>query len=185
MTYFTSNLIRIIISEIIISLYYITDFILPDWTIFSPIRKIFANFFWDIHKKSRIRKYFYATHLGNLKIGKNCFVNRKNLFDNAARIEIGDNCSIGFDNKFLTVSHIEKDKIRYENQKSFYSKPIKIGDSVWITSNCIVLPGTKIGNNVILSAGSIANGELESGWVYRGNPAIKIRKTKGIIKKIL
>ena len=37
-------------------------------------------------------------------------------------------------------------------------------------------------DNVILSAGSVAKGRLENGWVYCGNPAVKVRKTEGVLR---
>jgi acetyltransferase-like isoleucine patch superfamily enzyme len=176
--------IRVTLEELVLLVYGLIDFILPDFTIFSPVRKMLAGLFWKVGKKTRIRKEFNPTKLGNLSIGNNCFINRKNLFDNGALIKVGNNCSIGYDNKFITVSHVEKDKKR-ENNKTFFFCPIKIGNNVWITTNCVILPGTEIGDNVILSANSVARGKLEFGWVYGGNPAIKIRKTKGIIPKVL
>lgn len=178
-------LIKATFNEMLISLYNLQDVILPDWTVFSVIRRLFANCFWAIGKKTRIRKGLRAGKIGKLKIGDNCFINKDNLFDNSSSIEIGDNCSIGFNNKFLTTSHIEKDKIREENIMTSYSKPIKIGNGVWITTNCVILPGTEIGDKAIISAGSIVKGKLKGGWVYVGNPVKKIRKTEGILEKII
>jgi acetyltransferase-like isoleucine patch superfamily enzyme len=171
--------------QMVISFYIFFDFILPDFTILTPVRKIIGKLFWTIGKQTRIRKGMYVARPGNLVIGRNCFINRKNLFDNASLITIGDNCAIGFDNKFLTVNHIEKDKLREENQNTFYSQKITIGNGVWISSNCIILPGTEIGDNVIISAGSIVKGKIEGGWIYEGNPAQKVRETLGFISKKL
>lgn len=183
LSYIIKYLLSATIQEILINIYFLIDFILPDLTVFSPIRKIFASIFWYIGKKTRIRKGFRTTKLGKITIGKNCFINRNNFFDNNNLITIGDNCSIGFDNKFLTVNHIEKGKEREDNQGTVYSKPIKVGNNVWITTNCIILPGTEIGDNAIIGAGSVVNGNLESNWIYGGNPAKKIRKTEGILSK--
>ena len=171
--------------QALILFYGFFDFILPDFTILTPVRKMIGDLFWTIGKRTRIRKGMYVARPGNLVIGQNCFINRKNLFDNAGLITIGDNCSIGFDNKFLTVNHIEKDKLREENQNTFYSQKITIGNGVWISTNCVILPGTEIGDNVIISAGSTVKGKLEGGWVYEGNPARKVRETRGFVAKRL
>ena len=53
-------------------------------------------------------------------------------------------------------------------------RPVIIGDNVFIGMRSIVLMGTTIGNNVIIGAGSVVSGNLESNSVYAGNPAIKI-----------
>lgn len=79
------------------------------------------------------------------------------------------------------VSPVEREKQK-ENEKN-YQKPITIGNNVWITSNCTILPGTIIEENIILSAGSVAKGRLEKGEIYcGGNPARKVRRTRGILR---
>lgn len=64
------------------------------------------------------------------------------------------------------------------NQNSVY-----IGDNVFIGLRSIILPGTKIGNNVIIGAGSVVKGYLESDSVYAGNPAKKIFSLPEYTKK--
>ncbi|HBI61967.1 MAG TPA: acyltransferase [Lachnospiraceae bacterium] len=46
-----------------------------------------------------------------------------------------------------------------------------IGDNVFLGWGALVLPGTTIGNNVIVGAHSICSGRLESNSVYGGSPA--------------
>lgn len=55
-----------------------------------------------------------------------------------------------------------------------------IEDNVRIGSHCIVMPGTHIKRNCILTAHSITtvNQELEEGWIYSGIPAEKFRVNK-------
>jgi acetyltransferase-like isoleucine patch superfamily enzyme len=49
--------------------------------------------------------------------------------------------------------------------------PIEIGNSVWIGAQCKVAPGARIGDNVVLTLGSVAVGELTPGRIYTGVPA--------------
>lgn len=49
--------------------------------------------------------------------------------------------------------------------------PVRIGDNVFIGMNAIVLPGTTIGNNVIVGAGSIVSKNLPDDCVCVGSPA--------------
>jgi acetyltransferase-like isoleucine patch superfamily enzyme len=164
--------------EIIISLWNILDFILPDWVIFAVIRGFFFHIFWKAGKRTALRKGNRITNLGKKFLAGNNFgCNKENLFENGQQISFGDNCAVGFRNTFITNSHAEKGK---DNKPT--CKPITIGNNVWITTNCTILPGAIIEDNVILSAGSVAKGRLESGWIYLGNPAIKVRKTEGILR---
>ena len=52
---------------------------------------------------------------------------------------------------------------------------IRVGNNVFIGAGCIVLPGSRIGDNVVVGAGSVVKGELESGWIYAGQPARKVK----------
>lgn len=54
---------------------------------------------------------------------------------------------------------------------------IRVGSNVFIGMNAILLPGTMIGDNVIIAAGSVARGDLSGNAVYAGNP---IKRISGI-----
>lgn len=53
--------------------------------------------------------------------------------------------------------------------------PIDIGKNVWIGSRVIILPGTSIGNNSVVGAGSIVKGKFPANVIIGGNPARVIR----------
>jgi len=55
-----------------------------------------------------------------------------------------------------------------------------IEDNVIIGAHSIVMPGSKIGQNCILTSSSttIVNQELEDGWIYSGVPAKKFKKNR-------
>ena len=56
-----------------------------------------------------------------------------------------------------------------------YGKPINIGNDCWFGGNVTILPGVTIHDNVVVGAGSVVTHDLESGAIYAGNPAKKIR----------
>ena len=49
-----------------------------------------------------------------------------------------------------------------------------LGNNIFVGMNSIILMGSEIGDNVIIGAGSIVSGKIESNSVYAGNPAKKI-----------
>jgi acetyltransferase-like isoleucine patch superfamily enzyme len=51
------------------------------------------------------------------------------------------------------------------------SKPVRIGHRVWVGSNSVVLAGTELGDNVIVSAGSVVSGTVPPNSIVLGNPA--------------
>jgi len=59
--------------------------------------------------------------------------------------------------------------------QGYVLKPVKISSNVWIGNNSAIL-GVTINENVIVGAGSVVTNDLESGFVYAGNPARKIKE---------
>ena len=91
------------------------------------------------------------------------------------RIEIGSNCLIAANCQIFDSSgHGTSLKDRSESQGK--SKPIIIGDNVWIGTGCIILPGTTIGNHSVISAGSVVRGVVPEGVVFAGNYAKFIKQ---------
>ena len=54
--------------------------------------------------------------------------------------------------------------------------PVRIGDSVWIGANAIVLRGVQIGDDVVVGAGSVVSRDLPPRCVAVGAPARPVRK---------
>ena len=174
-------------NESFIGIYKLFDILIPDLTLFSPLRKVSLSIltFSRIWSSTRIKKNQHLTHLRKLQIWNNCFINRNNIFDNNSMIDIWNNCSIWYNNTFITSSHYEKQNIKRGNLNfTTFSKDISIWNNVWITSNCTILPWTVIEDNVIIAAGSVCKGKLNKNNIYWWTPAKILRETKGFISKI-
>lgn len=92
-------------------------------------------------------------------------------------IIISDNTLIGansriFDSDFHSLDY----KNRGELEEDIKSNKIYIGKNVLIGANCIIIKGVKIGDNSIIGAGSIVNGDVDNDSIYAGNPARFIKK---------
>ncbi len=110
----------------------------------------------------------------NLSIGDHVSLGERVWIDNLDMVTIGNNCCISQGTYLCTGNH-DFNKISFD----LIVKPIDIGDEVWLGAFCILLPGTKCGDRLVLSAGSLAKGPLEGGYIYHGNPATAI-KLRGI-----
>ncbi|MGL9748625.1 acyltransferase [Enterococcus sp. DIV0170] len=92
-------------------------------------------------------------------------------------ISIGANTTISKEVEFLTHDYsISKALIANGNFKKggFFLKPVSVGENCFIGARTIILPGTRIGDNVIVGAGSVVKGKIDSNIVIGGNPAKKI-----------
>jgi len=132
-----------------------------------------------IGKKSIIYKYvtIYKSTKGILQIGDFSHVAPYGYFliENQ-KLFIGDNVAIGpFCSIFCSSNDIPADKdILFKD--SYKKADVNIGSNVFIGAQCVILPGTRIGDNVVVAAHSTVKGELEEGYLYAGNPAVKIKK---------
>ena len=64
------------------------------------------------------------------------------------------------------------------------TKPITVGDNVYIGNNVIILPGVNIGNNVIVGAGTVVTKSIPDNSVAVGVPAKVIKTADEYFEKI-
>ena len=105
-----------------------------------------------------------------LKVGKNCVFNINATIICGDHIDIGDNVCFG---RNVTIrdnsgNHFMSRRV-YKNKR-----PVVIGKHSWITEQCIVMPGSKIGAGVIVGTGSIVNGKLPNFTLATGRPAVVV-----------
>ena len=125
-----------------------------------------------------IEQPFVCDYGYNIEIGENFYANHNLVILDANKVKFGDNVFIAPNCGFYTAGHPINADMRKEGLE--YAKPIEIGNDVWIGGNVAVLPGVKIGNNVVIGAGSIVNKDIPSNSVAVGNPCRVI-----IIDKII
>tara|TARA_A100001011_G_scaffold240255_1_gene248239 strand:+ start:1421 stop:1891 length:471 start_codon:yes stop_codon:yes gene_type:complete len=89
---------------------------------------------------------------------------------NPEGIHIGNNTLVASGSVILSHDHCKRTK---DNQP--YMVDTHIGKNCFIAINSIILPGVKIGNEVIVGAGSVVTKDVPNNCVVAGNPAKIIR----------
>lgn len=113
---------------------------------------------------------------GNVSIGVNshlgafCYVNAC-----YGKVTIGDDVAIGPGTKIFAYSNHYKKGQKVTDEKIV--RNIVIGNNVFIGSNCSILPGSVIGDNVVVGAGAVVKGELKPNAIYGGIPCKKIKNS--------
>jgi acetyltransferase-like isoleucine patch superfamily enzyme len=68
--------------------------------------------------------------------------------------------------------------VRYKGVLEAKVSPIVIKNGALVAVKCIILPGVTIGENAIVSAGSVVSEDVEEQTLVRGNPAKKVGRIK-------
>jgi carbonic anhydrase/acetyltransferase-like protein (isoleucine patch superfamily) len=56
------------------------------------------------------------------------------------------------------------------------NKPVTVGAGSWIGAGAVILPGARIGRNVVVAAGAVVRGEVPDHCVVAGAPARVVRR---------
>lgn len=142
--------------------------------------KLFKSLYFRLIHPNKIAKII------GVNFGRNCKFNRKiNFGSEPYLIKIGDNFYSSTNIQFIThdgsVNVLRNLYEEYKNIDSFL--PITIGNNVFVGYGVTILPGTIIGENVIVGAGSVVKGELKDNSVYAGIPAKYICSIEEYVNK--
>ncbi|CAM7309875.1 TPA: acetyltransferase [Citrobacter freundii] len=124
----------------------------------------------------------YITRDMKIVFGDNCQINdsvhivakEKVVFGNhvliASRVFISDlNHGVYNGNNQSLASSIVKDR-------PLCTKPVILGNNVWIGEGAVILPGVNLGNNVIVGANAVVTKSFPDNVILAGAPAIVIKK---------
>lgn len=102
-----------------------------------------------------------------LEFGSGCHTNINPTIICGEKITIGNNVAIGRD-----VTIRDNNGSHYISRKAYKtSHPIVIGQHSWLCEHSVILPGTKLGTGVIVTACSVVSGRHKSFTMLNGNPA--------------
>ena len=113
-----------------------------------------------------------------LKIGNNVGITQSSIHC-ANRITIGNDVKIGFGTNIIdTDFHSIDAEIRASKDNDVKTRPITIGDKVFIGAHCLILKGVTIGEGAIIGAGSVVSKDIPPYSVAVGNPAKVVKQLK-------
>ncbi len=133
----------------------------------------------------------FILRLFGAKIGKNVTIKPQVKITFPWKLSVGDNVWFGEECWLLNLDYITICNNVCISQRSFLCtgshdykrssfdlivKPIYIENGAWLGAGCWVGPGVTVGVHAILTAGSVTSKILEPRGIYRGNPAVFVKK---------
>ena len=114
-----------------------------------------------------------------LRIGDRCVIGRGSHIVAHQDVTIGDDVWTGPYVYITDQNHgYENPDVPIGNQHPVNS-PVSIGAGSWLGANAIILPGARIGRNVVVAAGSVVRGDVPDRCVVAGVPARIVREHTG------
>ena len=130
--------------------------------------------FW-LGRKSVIESYCCINNavgdvtIGNhTRIGIHCTV--------IGPVCIGNNVNLAQGITVSALNHNFEDTTRRIDEQGISTKPVVIGDDVWIGANAVILPGVTIGHHVVVAAGAVVTKDVPPHSIVAGVPAKLIKQ---------
>lgn len=105
-----------------------------------------------------------------LEIGDHCWIGEDVWIDNLAEVRLSSHTCVSQGAYLCTGNH-------NWSVPSFdlVTRDIEVKAGAWIGARAIVTPGSRLEAGAILTAGSVASGQLQASAVYSGVPAQRVR----------
>ncbi|MEK7070489.1 MAG: acyltransferase [Patescibacteria group bacterium] len=122
---------------------------------------------------------FYDTR--GIEIGEDTIIGENSVLDGRDLLKIGSHTALASEVMIYNCQHDVHDP-----QFSPVSKPVIIGDYVFVGPRAIILPGVKVGDGAVIAAGAVVTNDVESYQIVAGIPAKVIgeRKAKDLKYKL-
>lgn len=134
-----------------------------------PYRRFFLG------RQSVIESYCCINNaVGDVVIGDHTRIGIHNTI--IGPVCIGNHVNLAQGITVTALNHNFEDVTRRIDEQGISTKPVIIGDDVWIGANAVVLPGVTIGRHCVVAAGAVVTKDVPDHSVVGGVPA-KILKT--------
>lgn len=111
-----------------------------------------------------------------ISIGDGVVIGRDSHVVALAPIAFGDKVYCGPNVYVTSINHSYQDITRAVGEQWPSIAPVEIGPGSWLGVNSVVLPGARLGRNVVVAAGSVVRGEVPDYAVVAGAPAKVVRR---------
>ena len=154
--------------------------------------KILKKLLGKVEKNVWITPPFYVDYGNNIYIGQNTEINMNCTFLDDNKIVIGKNGLIAPNVQIYTAYHpanatqrfgLPKDDGSFEFCKT-QTKPVIIGNNVWIGENSRICKGVTIGDGAIIAASAVVTKDVPANCIAAGNPAKIVKRELDLMPRV-
>ena len=111
-----------------------------------------------------------------VRIGDRCMIGRGSHIVGHFQLEIGDDVHTGPYVYITDQNHGYEDPHEVVHAQWPSDVPVLIGNGSWLGTGVVILPGTRLGRNVVVGAGAVVRGTFPDHCVIAGVPARVVRR---------
>ncbi|GAB4823801.1 hypothetical protein N2152v2_010847 [Parachlorella kessleri] len=112
----------------------------------------------------------------NIQLGKGFYCNFGCTFLDCGPVTIGDRVILGPSVHIYAVNHLLDSAERAGTEGPEFTRPVTIGNDVWVGGGAIICPGVTIGEGSTIAAGAVVTKDVTPLSLVGGNPAKLIRQ---------
>ncbi|GAC1683054.1 MAG: hypothetical protein PVS3B3_03540 [Ktedonobacteraceae bacterium] len=124
----------------------------------------------------RFMRDFTGHFYGDVTIGNDVFFNRGCYVAVHKRLTIGNYCLFGEGVSIHDENHVIGPGPEPIASRGFVTKPVTIGNNVWIGAKATILPGITIGDNAVVGANAVVTHDVPANTIVGGIPARILRE---------
>jgi putative colanic acid biosynthesis acetyltransferase WcaF len=144
---------------------------LPAWPVPSALKIIILRLFGArVGKRVLIKPRVNIHFPWKLEIGDCTWIGEEAFILNFEPLKIGSHCCIS-QRAFLCAGNHDY----READMRFRNEPIAIGDGAWIGAQVFVGPGVTVGEEAVITAGSVVTRSQPPQMICSGNPCVPVK----------
>lgn len=136
----------------------------------GPLAHIYLDRWCWVGNRCKLR-----AHGGFIRIGSKSVLGEEITFSAYEEISIGRECVIADRVMFIDFDHVTDDPEQAIRKQGLYSKPVRVGNNVWIGYGACILRGVTVGDGAIIGTNAVVTRDVPANAVVGGAPARVLR----------
>ena len=145
------------------------------WNRFVPISELLEDR-WsraqDMGFGEGSNVYDSAVILGDVRVGKQCWVGPNTYLDGSGKLSIGNHVTVGVGSSIFSHISIQRDLSGGAFPSQF--APTNIGNHVFMAPYCVIEMGANLSDYSVIMSHSVVKKPVEAYSIMHGNPAKRV-----------
>ena len=125
---------------------------------------------FSLGRRSVVESYCCINNaVGDVLIGDHTRIGIHNTI--IGPVSIGSHVNLAQGITVTALNHNFADTTHRIDEQGITTKPVTIGDDVWIGANAVILPGVTIGRHSVVAAGAVVTTDVPENTIVGGVPA--------------